>query len=201
MLTAYRKFSSPAIAWAAAMVQEFMEDPDFLGSAPYMDMATAYTFGSPGSDNINSDTADNRITNFYHRSDPVYQYAPLFSQYKLLQDLAQFFLPELGFNSAETDQVTAKLLNDIQPKAHEGTGTEIAYMGVDSGLLSPHVISQYILDLAGRTLTVNSGATLDIGSDFGATVKFAGSTGTLKIEDSLTFAGTVAGMTGQESIL
>jgi hypothetical protein len=48
--------------------------------------------------------------------------------------------------------------------------------------------------------TVANGATLHLGSDYNGAVTFAGSTGTLKLDNSSTFAGTVAGMTGSDAI-
>jgi hypothetical protein len=50
------------------------------------------------------------------------------------------------------------------------------------------------------TPVVNAGATLELGSSYPGTVTFASSTGTLKLDNSASFAGTVAGMTGQDTL-
>ncbi|WP_271671005.1 hypothetical protein, partial [Bradyrhizobium sp. CCBAU 51627] len=47
---------------------------------------------------------------------------------------------------------------------------------------------------------VNAGTTLELGSAYSRQVTFFGSTGTLKLDNSGSFAGTVAGMTGQDTI-
>jgi len=56
------------------------------------------------------------------------------------------------------------------------------------------------LTLLIRSTSIPAGTTLDISYYFGALVNFAGNTGTLKIDHSSTFAGTVAGMSGQDTI-
>jgi hypothetical protein len=53
---------------------------------------------------------------------------------------------------------------------------------------------------AGQSLTVQAGNTVEVASAFIGTVTFAADTGTLKLDYSAGFAGTVAGMTGQDTI-
>ncbi|WP_375783094.1 hypothetical protein ACE10Z_24710 [Bradyrhizobium sp. Pha-3] len=48
--------------------------------------------------------------------------------------------------------------------------------------------------------TIAAGATLELPGASSATVAFQGSTGTLKLDNSASFAGTVAGMTGSDAI-
>jgi hypothetical protein len=48
--------------------------------------------------------------------------------------------------------------------------------------------------------TVATGGTVEISSPYAGDITFAGSTGTLKFDSSNLFAGTVAGMTGQDTI-
>jgi hypothetical protein len=50
------------------------------------------------------------------------------------------------------------------------------------------------------TPVVNAGATLELASAYPGTVSFASSTGTLKLDNSASFAGTVAGMSGQDTL-
>jgi hypothetical protein len=49
-------------------------------------------------------------------------------------------------------------------------------------------------------ITVAPDATVEISSTYAGAVSFAGDTGTLQLDNSATFAGTVAGMTGQDTI-
>jgi hypothetical protein len=48
--------------------------------------------------------------------------------------------------------------------------------------------------------TVQQGQTLEVESAFSGSVTFAGATGTLKLDNSASFTGTVVGMTGQDTI-
>jgi hypothetical protein len=50
------------------------------------------------------------------------------------------------------------------------------------------------------TATVASGATLHLGAGYNGAVAFAGSTGTLRLDNSTSFAGTVAGMAGTDAL-
>ena len=50
------------------------------------------------------------------------------------------------------------------------------------------------------TLSVADGATEELSSAYTGAVTFAGSTGTLQLDNSSSFSGTVAGMTGQDTI-
>src|SRR5262249_19475406 len=49
-------------------------------------------------------------------------------------------------------------------------------------------------------LTINIGTTLELDSPYEGTVTFAADTGTLRLDNSWSFAGTVAGMSGQDTI-
>jgi hypothetical protein len=48
--------------------------------------------------------------------------------------------------------------------------------------------------------SVAPGATLELGAAYSGRVTFTGDTGTLKLDNSSSFAGTVAGMSGQDTI-
>jgi hypothetical protein len=52
----------------------------------------------------------------------------------------------------------------------------------------------------GQSLTVQAGNTVEVASAFTGTVTFAADTGTLKLDYPAGFAGTVAGMTGQDTV-
>ena len=49
-------------------------------------------------------------------------------------------------------------------------------------------------------VTINNGATSDINAPSTAAVTFAGSSGTLQLDQSASFAGTIAGFTGQDQL-
>jgi hypothetical protein len=49
-------------------------------------------------------------------------------------------------------------------------------------------------------VTIAAGSTVEIASAYSGTVTFAGNTGTLTLDNSASFAGTVVGMTGQDAI-
>ena len=48
--------------------------------------------------------------------------------------------------------------------------------------------------------TISAGQTLELASAYSGQLSFATNTGTLKLDNSATFGGTVAGMTGQDTI-
>jgi hypothetical protein len=50
------------------------------------------------------------------------------------------------------------------------------------------------------TPIINAGATLELASPYSGPVTFASTTGTLKLDNSASFAGTVAGMGGQDTL-
>jgi hypothetical protein len=49
-------------------------------------------------------------------------------------------------------------------------------------------------------MTVAPGAVVEISSAYAGAVSFAADTGTLQLDNSASFAGTVAGMTGNDTI-
>ena len=55
-------------------------------------------------------------------------------------------------------------------------------------------------DNSATSLTIADGATVELSSAYAGAVTFAGSTGTLQLDNSSSFSGTVAGMTGQDTI-
>jgi hypothetical protein len=62
-------------------------------------------------------------------------------------------------------------------------------------------VSQSIAANTGASsVTVAAGQTVEIGSGFSGEVSFTADTGTLKLDDPSSFAGTVAGMSGQDVI-
>jgi hypothetical protein len=52
----------------------------------------------------------------------------------------------------------------------------------------------------GVSITIDAGTTVELSSPFDGLVTFAASTGTLKLDNSSSFSGTVAGMSGQDTI-
>ncbi|MGP0082230.1 MAG: hypothetical protein ACLP0B_01195, partial [Steroidobacteraceae bacterium] len=87
----------------------------------------------------------------------------------------------------------------------DSNGNFLSYIGVVSGTsyalesLEP----AFGQDLNGDGVIgplIAAGATLEIDSPYAGPVTFAGSTGTLQLEDPSSFTGTVAGLTGQDTL-
>ena len=76
-----------------------------------------------------------------------------------------------------------------------GTDTLAARLLQDNGALTPWQVFT-VKD----PLTIADGATVELSSAYAGAVTFAGSTGTLQLDNSSSFSGTVAGMTGQDTI-
>ena len=76
-----------------------------------------------------------------------------------------------------------------------GTDTLAARLLQENGTLTPwqkFAVTDF--------LTIADGATVELSSAYAGAVMFAGSTGTLQLDNSSSFSGTVAGMTGQDRI-
>jgi hypothetical protein len=93
-------------------------------------------------------------------------------------------------NAAQLSQVTYKA----------GSGTDTLWVRVNDGTGFGPWSSPFTVSDPPQQQTVQAGETLEVASPFAGSVTFAGATGTLKLDDSLSFAGTVAGMTGQDTI-
>jgi hypothetical protein len=78
-----------------------------------------------------------------------------------------------------------------------GSGTDTLWVRVsEGGQWSPWSQSFTVSD----PTTVGAGETLELTSTYSGQLSFAADTGTLKLGNSATFAGTVAGMTGHDTI-
>jgi hypothetical protein len=78
-----------------------------------------------------------------------------------------------------------------------GSGTDTLWVRVgEGGQWSPWSPSFTVSD----PTTISAGQTLELASAYSGQLSFAADTGTLKLDNSATFAGTVAGMTGQDTI-
>jgi hypothetical protein len=94
--------------------------------------------------------------------------------------------------------VTAAQLAQVTYRA--GTGTDTLYMRAsDASGFGPWSPGFTVSDPP-QEQTVQQGQTLEIESAFSGSVSFAGVTGTLKLDSSASFAGTIAGMAGQDTI-
>ena len=78
-----------------------------------------------------------------------------------------------------------------------GTGTDTLWVRVSDG-------PQWSAWSNGFTISdppsIGAGETLELPSAYSGTIAFAASTGTLKLDNSASFTGTVAGLTGQDTI-
>ena len=99
--------------------------------------------------------------------------------------------------NSEIDITAAQL---SQTTYQAGSGTDQlwirAYDGIAWGAWQPFNATG---ESSGNA-NIAAGATLELPGASSATVAFQGSTGTLKLDNSASFAGTVAGMTGSDAI-
>jgi hypothetical protein len=75
--------------------------------------------------------------------------------------------------------------------------------GTSSALESLEPVFQQDLNgdsVLGDAITIDAGSTVELSSAFDGPVTFAGSTGTLQLDNSSSFSGTVAGISGQDTI-
>jgi hypothetical protein len=78
-----------------------------------------------------------------------------------------------------------------------GSGTDTLWVRVsEGGQWSPWSPSFTVSD----PTTISAGQTLELASAYSGQLSFAADTGTLKLDNSSSFAGTVAGMSGQDTI-
>ncbi len=94
--------------------------------------------------------------------------------------------------------ITAAQLSETTYQA--GSGTDQlwirAYDGIAWGAWQPF----YATGESPSTATIAAGTTLELTGASNAAVTFLGSTGTLKLDNSASFTGTVAGMSGSDTI-
>jgi len=99
--------------------------------------------------------------------------------------------------------VTLPSLNGVVYTGSANTGTDEMWLRAYNGAWS-NSSQANITDSTTATVispvTVNAGATAEINSPYEGTVTFAADTGTLKLDNSPSFAGIVAGMSGQDRI-
>ncbi len=96
--------------------------------------------------------------------------------------------------NAEIDVAAADLsrLNYVA-----GVGTDQLYVRAFDGMAWS---GWREFDASGGAATVPDGGSLQLGSANSSAIVFAGSSGTLRLDDAASFAGTVAGMTGSDAI-
>jgi hypothetical protein len=102
-----------------------------------------------------------------------------------------------------TTQATASIIDVSAAQLAQtgyvsGNGTDQLYVRASDGTnwsaWTPFTVA------SSSPAIVNAGATLELGTASSAAVTFFAGTGTLKLDNSSSFAGTVAGMTGNDSI-
>jgi hypothetical protein len=93
-------------------------------------------------------------------------------------------------NAAQLSQVTYKA----------GSGTDTLWVRVNDGTGFGPWSSPFTVSDPPQQQTVQAGETLEVASPFSGSVTFAGAAGTLKLDNSATFAGTVAEMAGNDTI-
>jgi hypothetical protein len=90
-------------------------------------------------------------------------------------------------------------LNSDQLQSGLPDGFDPAVWGISSNINNGY---PYLLNDASvpESLAIDVGATVEFRASYTGLVTFAADTGTLKLDNSATFAGTVAGMTGHDTI-
>jgi hypothetical protein len=79
-----------------------------------------------------------------------------------------------------------------------GSGTDQLFVRVNDG--TAWSSWQGFTATGSTPAIINTGATVELGSAYPSQVTFFGPTGTLKLDNSASFNGTVAGMTAQDTI-
>ena len=106
-----------------------------------------------------------------------------------------FLLNNQTLGAHQDNYVSAAQL--AQTKYVSGSGTDTLWVRVnEGGQWSPWSQSYTVSD----PTTIGAGETLELASAFSGQVSFAAPTGILKLLNSESFAGTVAGMSGQDAI-
>src|SRR5262249_2769452 len=96
----------------------------------------------------------------------------------------------------EIDVSPANVANTVFKVGSTGaTDTLYARLLQNNGTLTPW--QQFTVQ---DPVTIAPGATVELTSAYAGAVTFAGSAGTLQLDNSSSFSGTVAGMTGQDTI-
>ena len=104
-----------------------------------------------------------------------------------------FALYGTALGADQNNVVTAAQL--LQLTYHVGSGTDTLWVEANDGTVwGPWSNSFTVSDPS----TIGAGATLELASAFSGNVMFAASTGTLQLDSSSSFAGTVAGMFDQD---
>jgi len=123
------------------------------------------------------------------------------------QGVVSLFDGDVLLGSAETD--AAGVWTFTTPSLTDGTYSFTASLdsSAKAGIVSAPVVvtvdaatQSSITGNAGPPVTVADGATVEIDGASGQSVTFAGTTGTLKLDDSLAFTGQVSGLTGSDAL-
>ncbi|WP_063695467.1 hypothetical protein [Bradyrhizobium embrapense] len=99
--------------------------------------------------------------------------------------------------NTEIDVTAAQL---AQATYQAGSGTDQLWIRANDGIAWGAWQPFNVTGESSSNATIASGATLELPGASNAAVMFQGSTGTLKLDNSASFAGTVAGMTGSDAI-
>ena len=104
-----------------------------------------------------------------------------------------FALNGTALGANQNNIITAAQLSQLTYQV--GSSTDTLWVEANDGTVwGPWSQSFKISDPS----TIGAGATLELASAFSGNLTFAGSTGTLQLDNSSSFSGTVAGMSGQD---
>ena len=100
------------------------------------------------------------------------------------------------------DQIVLVGVNANQLNAHDfifNSGDTVSHAHAATGV-TVNLSTPSAQNTVGAGTTISAGTTLELASASSAAVTFTGSTGTLKLDNSASFTGTVAGLTAQDKI-
>jgi hypothetical protein len=103
-----------------------------------------------------------------------------------------------ALNPNQDNIVPAAQLSQVTYRA--GSDTDTLWVRVNDGIAFGQWSSPFTVSDPPQQQTMQAGETLEVASPFSGSVTFAGLTGMLRLDDSSSFTGAVAGMTGDDTI-
>jgi hypothetical protein len=135
------------------------------------------------------------VSSLFTYSDPFGSAATEYDVWDTGGGGGHFVLNGTSLGANQNNDITAAQLSQLTYQV--GSGTDTLWIAANDGTVwGPWSNSFTISDPS----TIAAGATLELPSAFSGNLTFAGSTGTLQLDQSSSFSGTVAGMTGQDAL-
>jgi hypothetical protein len=137
------------------------------------------------------------VSNLFTAADPDIGGTGI-SKYALWDSNTNGYFTVNGVQQAANTEIDITAAQLAQTSYVAGNGTDQLWIRANNGI---GWSSWQSLTATGSTpAIINAGATLELGSAYASQATFFDSTGTLKLDNSSSFAGTVAGMTAKDTI-